>query len=142
MRAIDDTWYQADLVGAESHPVGDWLLHLAAPESAAMLEGPIARAHAARLADLVFAAVERLQPSVLIVVGGDTANFVLRRLGMRRLTVVEELLPGIPLTTGTDWTGQNRAVVLKPGNFGDAQTLLALQAAVRLRQRDVVSSKR
>jgi uncharacterized protein YgbK (DUF1537 family) len=107
---------------------------LARPEQHAPLEGPFARAQAARLADVTYAAVNKLQPSTLVVVGGDTAYYVLHRLGIERLTVVEEVLPGIALTTGVDRGGQRRTVVLKPGNFGDAQTLLTLQKAVQKRQ--------
>lgn len=135
VRALDNGWYGMDLVGAQSHPVGDWLLHLTPPEPHVSLEGPLARAQAARLADVAFAAVKKLQPSALLVVGGDTAYYTLHRLGIERLTVVEELLPGIPLTYGVDRMGQRRAVVLKPGNFGDAQTLVALQHALHERQR-------
>jgi uncharacterized protein YgbK (DUF1537 family) len=134
VRALDNGWYDMDLVGAQSRPVGDWLLHLARPEPHAPLEGPFARAQAARLADVTYAAVNKLQPSTLVVVGGDTAYYVLHRLGIERLTVVEEVLPGIALTTGVDRGGQRRTVVLKPGNFGDAQTLLTLQKAVQQRQ--------
>jgi uncharacterized protein YgbK (DUF1537 family) len=134
VRALDNRWYEMDLVGAQSHPVGDWLLHLAPPDNDVVLEGAIARAQAARLADIAFAAVGKLQPSALLVVGGDTAYYVLRRLGITRLTVVEELLPGVALTFGVDRDGQRRAVVLKPGNFGDARTLVTLQRAVQQRQ--------
>ncbi len=134
VRTLDGGWYAMDLTGAQCHPVGDWLLNLAPPAPDMSLEGAVARAQAARLADVAFAAVERLQPSAIIVVGGDTANFVLRRLGIRQLTVSEELLPGIALSFGTDRFGQQRAVVLKPGNFGDAETLVTLQRAVHARQ--------
>jgi uncharacterized protein YgbK (DUF1537 family) len=134
VRSLDNGWYEMDLVGAQSHPVGDWLLHLAPPEKAVSLDGPMARAQAARLADVTFAAVDRLRPSALVVVGGDTAHYVLRRLGIERLTVEEELLPGIALTYGVDRSGERRAVVLKPGNFGDPQTLVTLQRAVQERQ--------
>ena len=134
VRALDHSWFEMDLVGAQGHPVGDWLIHLAPPEDDTQLEGAVARALAARLADMAYAAVERLQPTTLFVVGGDTAYYVLRQLGVERLTVVEELLPGIALTFGVDRTGQQRAIVLKPGNFGDAQTLVTLHRAVRARQ--------
>ena len=134
VRALDHDWYAMDLVGAQSQPMGDWLLHLAPPDANVALEGAGARAQAARLADLTFAVVEKLQPSTLLVVGGDTAYYVLRRLGIERLTVSEELLPGIALTYGVDRTGQRRGVILKPGNFGDAQTLVTLQKAVQQRQ--------
>jgi 4-hydroxythreonine-4-phosphate dehydrogenase len=135
VRALDDHWYEVDVIGTEGHPVGDWLIHLAPPDTDVLLEGATARAQAARLADVAFVAVEKLQPSAIFVVGGDTAYYALRRLGIERLTVAEELLPGIALAFGVDRTGQRRAVVLKPGNFGDAATLVTLQRAVRERQR-------
>jgi uncharacterized protein YgbK (DUF1537 family) len=83
---------------------------------------------------LALAAVDRLQPRVVLLVGGDTATFVLRRLGVDRLDVAAELLPGIPLTWGRDRQGTRRGYVLKPGNFGDAATLVALHHALRARQ--------
>jgi D-threonate/D-erythronate kinase len=134
VRALDKSWYEVDLVGAKSHPVGDWLIHLEPPADGMPLDGPVARAQAARLADLAFAAVDRLQPSTLLVVGGDTAYYVLRRLGFERLTVMEELMPGIPLTVGVDRAGCRRAVVLKPGNFGDEQTLVRLHETMQGQQ--------
>jgi uncharacterized protein YgbK (DUF1537 family) len=134
VRELDKTWYEVDLIGAQSHPIGDWLIHLAPPADGMILEGAVARAQAARLADVAYAASERLQPCALLVVGGDTAYYVLRRLGIKRLAVVEELLPGIPLTVGVDREGCRRAVVLKPGNFGDAQTLVTLHRALQQRQ--------
>ncbi len=134
VRALGHSWYEMDLVGAQSHPVGDWLLHIAPPADDVLLEGATARAQAARLADITFAATDKLHPGVLLVVGGDTAYYVLQRLGIVRLTVVEELLPGIALCCGVDRSGQERSVVLKPGNFGDAQTLVTLQRAVQQRQ--------
>ncbi len=134
VRAMDHSWYEVDLVGAQGHPVGDWLLCLDPPSENTQLEGAAARVQAARLADLAFAAVAKLEPSALLVVGGDTAYYVLRRLGIEQLTVVEELLPGIALTFGVDRAGKRRAVVLKPGNFGDIQTLVTLHQAVRQRQ--------
>lgn len=140
VRALDNSWYEMDLVGAQSHPVGDWLLHLAPPAQDVRLEGATARALAARLADVAYAAVVRLHPSTLLVVGGDTAYYVLRRLGIKRLTVVEELLPGIALTFGVNPQGEALAVVLKPGNFGDAATLVTLHAALRERQQALLSS--
>ncbi len=130
VRALDRFWYDLDLVGAKSRPVGDWLIHLAEPAPGTVLEGSAARAQAAQLADLVLAAVDRLKPSVMLLVGGDTATFVLRRLGVQSLTVVMELLPGIPLALGRDRNGVARGFVLKPGNFGDPDTLVALHTAI------------
>jgi uncharacterized protein YgbK (DUF1537 family) len=127
VRVLDRFWYELDLVGAKSKPVGDWLIHLAEPLPDTPLEGATARAQAAQLADLAVAAVARLQPGTVLLVGGDTATFVLQRLGVGALQVVAELLPGIPLALGRDRQGVLRGFVLKPGSFGDAATLVTLQ---------------
>ncbi|RIK45285.1 MAG: hypothetical protein DCC57_16765 [Chloroflexi bacterium] len=126
VRSLDRTWSTVDVVSPGTQPAGNWLLHLEPPPAGLSLEGPLARAEAARLADLTQVMVQRMHPASLIVVGGDTATYVLRVLGIRRLEVIEELLPGIPLTVGEDSRGDPRAVVLKPGNFGDDGTLAAL----------------
>lgn len=130
VRQVDGTWHTLDLVGAQAAPVGDWLIHLAPPPPGTPLEGAPARARAAQLADMAHLAVKRLQPSALIIVGGDTAHFTLRALGITRLDVVTELLPGIPLTRTVDRQGVYRYVVLKPGSFGDAGTLVTLHEAL------------
>jgi uncharacterized protein YgbK (DUF1537 family) len=126
VRTLDRTASTMDLVSAGNRPNGDWLIHLPPPAPGVALEGPAARAEAARLADVSLAVVKRLHPAALIVVGGDTAAYVLRALGLNTLEVVEELLPGIPLLGGVDVHGQPRQVVLKPGSFGDAGTLAQL----------------
>jgi uncharacterized protein YgbK (DUF1537 family) len=137
VRTLDRTWSKVDVVNANGHPTGHWLVHLAPPPPGLALEGATARAEAARLADLSQVVVARLHPTALIVVGGDTANYVMRVLGIRRLAVVEELLPGVPLMTGVDDQGVQRWVVLKPGSFGDVATLGHLYDLVRARQVDV-----
>ena len=138
LRRFDGSWIGVDLIGAAARPAGDWLIHLAPPGPDTPLEGPVARANAANLADLAHGVTQRLQPAALIVVGGDTAHFVLRGLGIRRLDMVEELLPGIPLALAVDREGARRAVVLKPGSFGDENTLETLLR--QLRQRLPVAS--
>lgn len=140
VRKVDGTWHTLDLVGAQAMPVGDWLLYLAPPSPGTLLEGPGARAKAAQLADMAHMAVNRLQPSALVIVGGDTAHFTLRALGIVRLDVVAELQPGIPLTHATDRHGRDCFVVLKPGNFGSANTLVALHQALHSRMVDQVVS--
>lgn len=126
VRSLDRTWSTVDVVGPGTQPAGNWLLHLEPPASGLALDGSLARAEAARLADLTQVMVQRMRPASLIVVGGDTATYVLRVLGIRRLEVIEELLPGIPLAVGEDGRGEPHTVVLKPGNFGDDGTLAAL----------------
>ncbi|NJN80853.1 MAG: hypothetical protein HC802_00195 [Caldilineaceae bacterium] len=73
-------------------------------------------------------AIESLDPQRLILSGGDTAIHVLDRLGIERLDVIAEQMPGMPLCRGRDRGGRLREVVLKAGNHGHAQTLLQLFA--------------
>lgn len=126
VRSLDRTWSRTDVVSPGTQPVGHWLLHLAPPPLDLPLEGPMARAEAARLAGLAQIVMQRMNPAALIVVGGDTATYVLRVLGIDCLEVVEEVLPGVPLTVGEDGRGRCCTVVLKAGSFGDAETLAKL----------------
>ena len=75
--------------------------------------------------------MEDVDAGLLIVVGGDSAVHLLNCLGIERLDVVEELLPGIPLTAGVDGKGRQRKIVLKAGNHGDERTLDELLQLVR-----------
>ena len=122
-------------VGAETaqtarRGTGDVLLHLPEPRDMA-LEGPAAREAAARLAEAALAAIARRRPAVLVLVGGDTAISVLARLGIQRLTVLRELLPGMPLTCGVDAAGVSHFVIVKAGSHGDETTLARLVARAR-----------
>jgi uncharacterized protein YgbK (DUF1537 family) len=103
-----------------------WVLHLPRPVLDVPLEGERARRLVAHLARLGCGAVARLEPDLLLVVGGDTAIHLLQELGLNRLTVLGELLPGMPLAEGVDATGRLRRVILKAGNHGDADTLCRL----------------
>jgi len=101
-------------------------LHLPMPTVDSMLEGPVARQYAAALADVALAYIEQHQPATLLIVGGDTAVHLLQRLGVQQLHVVEELLPGMPVTVGRDRQGNTHRIILKAGNHGDATTVAAL----------------
>ncbi len=107
-----------------------WLLHLPEPAPGTPLDGPAARAIAARLADAAATLVERIRPQALILVGGDTAMGVLARLNVARLDVLAELLPGMPLTRpvqdGCEAGDSVGWVVMKAGNHGDIGTLAVL----------------
>ena len=100
-----------------------WLLHLPRPSDGTPLEGEPARAMVAHLSHRACELIERLDAAFLILVGGDTAVHVLDCLGVEQLTVIEELLPGVPLTVGTGGNGMRRNIVLKAGNHGDEGTL-------------------
>jgi 4-hydroxythreonine-4-phosphate dehydrogenase len=136
---------QTIAVGAETawQGTGDVLLHLpepSSPEGRSALEGPAAREAAARLAEAALAAIARRQPAVVVLVGGDTAISVLARLGIQRLTVLRELLPGMPLAWGVDAAGVSHFVIMKAGSHGDETTLATLVARARSEMESEVSN--
>ena len=110
---------------------GDVLLHLPEPHSQAALDGPEARRLAASLTTAALPIITELRPGLLVLAGGDTAAHVLDGLGIERLEVLRELLPGIPLTVGVDAQGRTQLVILKPGNYGDDETLATLLRLIR-----------
>jgi len=101
------------------------LIHQPPPLPGTPLDGPDARRRAELLADAALVQIGRMQPGLLILVGGDTAVAVLSRLGVDQLTVQTELLPGMPLCTA-QVNGRSLQVVMKPGSFGDEETLARL----------------
>ncbi|MEZ4656837.1 MAG: four-carbon acid sugar kinase family protein [Caldilineaceae bacterium] len=102
------------------------LLHLPPPDASALLDGPEARTHAAMLGEQAATLWQMLWPRRAILTGGDTAMAVLSRVGIGQLTTVQELMPGIALARGEDRWGRTVEVILKPGGFGDDQTLVQL----------------
>jgi len=100
-----------------------WLLHLPPLAPGMAVEGPAARVWAARLADEAPRWLAALRPARLILVGGDTAQAVLARLGVARLAVRCELEPGMPLCRAEDQSDPLPEIVLKAGGHGDAGTL-------------------
>ena len=121
-------------VAVRGEPVactGDVVLHLPRPEPGTTLEGPAARALADRLAQEAVRVAQVVKPAWLILVGGDTAMAVLRRLGARRLVVVRELLPGMPMAREVHVAGRAIPVVLKAGGHGGAEALITLIERLR-----------
>lgn len=102
-----------------------WLLQQPRPKPGALLEGAEARQRTDLLAGVSVDASARRPPDLLVLVGGDTAIRILRRLGVQRLSVERELLPGMPLCSA-EIDGRPALVVIKPGSFGGGGTLLAL----------------
>lgn len=102
-----------------------WLLQQPRPQPGTVLEGTEARKRAEHLGRVSSAALARRPFDLLILVGGDTAMPILKSLGVARLSVEEELLPGMPLCS-TVIDGRRMLVVLKPGHFGDEETLVSL----------------
>ena len=122
--------WEAQADGKNDLVVGDTddvcVLHLPAPAPNAALDGPRARALAEHLATLALPIYAQMQPSLLLLTGGDTAMSVLKHLGIAQLQVVRELMPGIPLTRSVDTCSRSLHVILKPGSFGNEQTLTEL----------------
>ena len=110
---------------------GDTVFHLPPPAAQATLDDGTARGAARELADAALPTLRRGQAAVLVLVGGDTAMILLERLGITQLTVVRELLPGMPLAQAVDRNGHRRWVVLKAGNHGDETALVTLLQQVR-----------
>ncbi|GAK49597.1 type III effector Hrp-dependent outer protein [Candidatus Moduliflexus flocculans] len=75
------------------------------------------------LAELAMRICEAVSINNLILTGGDTAIGVCERLGIRQLTIVEELLPGIPLSLGRSATQNALNIVTKAGGFGEEDAL-------------------
>ena len=107
-----------------------WLLQQPPPLPGAVLEGVEARQRAEHLARIAAAVLAQRSPDLLILGGGDTAMRVLRRLGVARLPVERELLPGIPLCRA-EIDGRRASVVIKPGSFGGDGTLVELLTGSR-----------
>jgi len=61
----------------------------------------------------------------LILTGGDIALGVCSALGIQNLNIVDELLPGIPLSTA-NFKNFNLKIVTKAGGFGEKDTLFSL----------------
>ena len=102
-----------------------WLLQQPRPHPGTVLEGGAARRRAAHLGRVSSEALARRPVDLLLLVGGDTAIPILENLGVARLTVEEELLPGMPLCSAVI-DGRETLVVLKPGHFGEEGTLVEL----------------
>jgi D-threonate/D-erythronate kinase len=129
---------ERDILVTELDPTGvaqverEWkdkrgvVLHLPKPDADTPLEGERARSLAAILAETAMRLADRLQPRLILLVGGDTTVHTLERLGIHRLNVLAELMPGIPLLEGVAGDGERTMVVTKAGSFGDERTLVRL----------------
>jgi len=95
------------------------------------MDGPEARRLAAQLAVAAQALIDATRPGLLVLSGGDTAISVLASMGVTRLLVQRELLPGVPLTCGVDAAGRTHTIVLKAGNHGDEAALATVLARAR-----------
>ncbi len=112
------------------------VLHLPRPVEPDRLSESADVAWVDHLARVAAATILQYQPDCVLLAGGATAVRVLRRLGITRVTVHRELLPGMPLCRGRDASGATRWIVFKAGNHGDEQTLVDLLT----RPADIISS--
>ena len=78
------------------------------------------------LGELVMRILDKTSTRNLILTGGDTAIGVCEKLGIHQLTIVEELLPGIPLSLGRLKTHGDVNIVTKAGGFGEEDALYVL----------------
>jgi uncharacterized protein YgbK (DUF1537 family) len=78
------------------------------------------------LGELVMRILDKTSARNLILTGGDTAIGVCEKLGIHQLTIVEELLPGIPLSLGRLKTHGDVNIVTKAGGFGEEDALYVL----------------
>lgn len=76
------------------------------------------------LAHATLRAVEAVQPSALVITGGETARAVTNALGSQALEVAREAAPGVPVCVlqGGRWDGL--IIVTKAGGFGEPDTLV------------------
>lgn len=81
---------------------------------------------AARFGSGITAAVKRLQPSTLVMGGGDTALAILSALGAEVLFPRGEAAPGLPWFEITMPNGKKLRCVVKSGGFGTIDVLSEL----------------
>lgn len=91
-------------------------------------EGPAVNPRKAgdRLAQILATRFLRDLPSLVIVVGGETAAALMRQMGVRHLDVVGTALPGIPVSHAALADGRRFTLATKSGGFGDHETLARL----------------
>jgi 4-hydroxythreonine-4-phosphate dehydrogenase len=70
----------------------------------------------------------------LVATGGETARAILDNLGIRRLRLLGEVQPGLPLSAADEWT-RNLPVLTKAGAFGSPQTLVRCRELLKKLQR-------
>ncbi|WP_341487055.1 four-carbon acid sugar kinase family protein [Pararhizobium sp. A13] len=81
---------------------------------------------AARFAESIFKTVERTQPEMIMMGGGDTALAILKELGATVLIPNGEIEAGIPWFKIKDAHGRTIRCAVKSGGFGNINSLLKL----------------
>ena len=77
------------------------------------------------LGELISKIIKNSSSRNLILTGGDTALGVCKELGISNLNVIDELLPGIPLSTAY-YENNILNIITKAGGFGKEDTLYNL----------------
>ncbi|QQA42467.1 four-carbon acid sugar kinase family protein [Pelagovum pacificum] len=85
-----------------------------------------------RFADSVASRLGARRHGLLVATGGETAAAILDRLGISRLTVLDEPCPGIVRVAPLDSGHRAMQIVTKSGGFGGPSALLDLVSAAGL----------
>lgn len=70
--------------------------------------------------------IEKTDTKKIIITGGDTAVGFCQVLGINSLSIMEEVLPGIPLSKVEKCNDYNLMVITKAGGFGEEDTLFEM----------------
>lgn len=82
-----------------------------------------------RLGQLTREILSQMTPQGLILAGGETSTIICRALGVKALAVGHTIVPGVPLCVSV--TDPRIPIVLKSGNFGEAEFFLQAIDAIR-----------
>lgn len=98
-----------------------------------MSDEEVGRLVSETLAEIARGTLEKTGGRKLVVAGGDTSATISRRLGVRKMVILDEIEPGVPTMYGYGDLGE-LLLVLKSGSFGSepflekaARALCALQ---------------
>ena len=82
-----------------------------------MSDEEVGRLVSKTLAEIARGTLEKTRGRKLVVAGGDTAATISRRLGVRKMVILDEIEPGVPTMYGYGDLGE-LLLVLKSGSFG------------------------
>lgn len=87
-----------------------------------MSDEEVGRLVSETLAEIARGTLEQTGGRKLVVAGGDTSATVSRRLGVRKMVILDEIEPGVPTMYGYGDLGE-MLLVLKSGSFGSERFL-------------------
>lgn len=87
-----------------------------------MSDEEVGRLVSETLAAIARAVLEQTGGKKLVVAGGDTSATISRRLGVRKMVILDEIEPGVPTMYGYGDLGE-MLLVLKSGSFGSGAFL-------------------